>query len=79
MVNGQWYSADERYGLRLDAGIVQNELRSEMAKALLSLGAKLDDTSKLVVSTGWLQRYVWDDSYRLFYEFYPYDGSFRFS
>jgi hypothetical protein len=58
---GQWYTPDNKYGLRLDAGIAQDELRPELSKVLLSGGAKLTEKDQLVFSAGWLQRYAWID------------------
>jgi len=51
--------SDSLLGLRFDAGLVQNELRYDMAKLLLSAGFKIDAVSQLVFSAGWLQCYVW--------------------
>jgi hypothetical protein len=58
--NSNWYAPNGIFGLRLDAGLVQNELRHDMAKFLLSMGTNPDQVNQLVFSAGWLQRYAWE-------------------
>jgi hypothetical protein len=58
--NGNWYAPNGFWGLRLDAGLVQNELRHDMAKLFLSIGTKPEEVSQLIFSAGWLQRYAWE-------------------
>jgi hypothetical protein len=56
--NSKWYSPKGQYGFLLNTGIVQNDLRSEIGKVLFTTGTKLNETSQIVFSSGWLQRHT---------------------
>ena len=55
------YTKNRRAGLRIDAANLTSKERRELTRALVSIGFKLPDSSKLILSGGYLNRYHEDN------------------